>query len=375
MSRVAVIGAGLAGVCVVRALAQADKTLGNNTLQVSLFDAHQGPGQGGSAVPIGVVHPLASQDNNLSSQFFLIGVETTLRLLKDLGAEIEGWGELSGVDHRVIGEGATATALHQPGGWVLPGRFIQACLKQALSGLGSRLQLSFGHTLDLHALGSLRESHDAVVVCTASDDLLPSAGLALQPLLGQVSWAETVPHAATVIAQVRKVISGNGFLTPAVSGRVYFGATFHRRPGPPIVTLHDHRRNIEQLHRLAPEVTAPLALQPEACGGWAGVRYATRDRLPHIGQPVCPSVYADPDGFWRLPRSASRLSHLPRHQGIWLLSGMGARGLSSAVLGADAIAAALMELPSPLPTRLQAAVDPARFVLREHTRAKRDASG
>lgn len=362
---IAVIGAGVAGACVLRAVARASHALGFADLRLSLYERGSGPATAASSVPVAVVHPMASRDHNLASQFFLQGVHTLSRWIDDLQGSQQGWADLSGVDHREPHAGQTE---RQPGGWVVPIGLVQACLCEARAHMADRLQLNFNCAVLPADLSALIQTHDAVVICTAADGLLPDAGLALQPLSGQVSWVSATKGQDAIRSLIPRVVSGEGFLTPLISGRVQFGATFHRSDSPPPVSLADHRRNIAQLHRLAPDVAQRLAPQPEHCGGWAGTRAATRDRLPHIGQPVCPTVYKGQTDRWQLVPSVSQLHQLPRHAGIYVLVGLGARGLSTAALGAEVIAAEVLGTPPILAPRICRAVDPGRFVLREHAR-------
>jgi tRNA 5-methylaminomethyl-2-thiouridine biosynthesis bifunctional protein len=112
--------------------------------------------------------------------------------------------------------------------------------------------------------------------------------------------------------------------------------------------------------------------------------------MPHIGQVI--SQQALEAG---LPRSASQLHHMPRQDQLYVLGGLGSRGLSIAPLAAELLAGQIVSAsegspsrggfaeqerkhdavdapnaPSaPLPRPLLDAVDPARFVLRAHRRA------
>jgi tRNA 5-methylaminomethyl-2-thiouridine biosynthesis bifunctional protein len=365
--KVAVIGAGLAGACVTKALAESVQQLGIRDLTVDVFDAASRPGQGASAVPVGIAHPMPSRDHNLASQFFLLGVSTLTRWASDLKGLTEGWADFSGVEHQT--EAGSGHIQQQPGGWVVPAGLLQACFRRADDLLGDRLRLNLGLTMTAADLAQLSETYDAVVVCTAADTLLPEAGLAIQPLTGQISWVSVGKESPDLSRLIPRVVSGHGFLTPLVAGRVYFGATFHRSDMPPLVSIADHQRNITQLQRLAPEVAQRLAPQPDGCGGWAGIRHATRDRLPHIGQPISPTVYKQMTSRWPLAPSVSQLWQLPRHARVHLLVGLGARGLSSAALGAEVIASEILGIAPSLQPRIRNAVDPGRFVLREHTRA------
>jgi tRNA 5-methylaminomethyl-2-thiouridine biosynthesis bifunctional protein len=365
--KIAVIGAGLAGASVTRALAESARQLGIGDLTVHVYDAASRPGLGASGVPVGIVHPMPSRDNNLASQFFALGVSSLTRWASDLQGQSQGWADFSGVDHRTGGD--TGRTQQQPGGWVVPLGLIQACFRRADELLAARLYLNFGLNTTAADLAQLSETHDAVVVCTAADTLLPKAGLALQPLVGQVSWISVAEETPDLRSLIPRAMSGHGFLTPLVAGRIQFGATFHRSEMPPVVSIADHRRNIAQLERLAPEVAQRLVPKPDRCGGWAGIRHATRDRLPHIGQPICPTAYKQLTSRWSLAPSVSQLWQLPRHAGVHLLVGLGARGLSSAALGAEVIASEILGIAPDLQPRIRNAVDPGRFVLREHTRA------
>lgn len=368
---VAIIGGGLAGACVARALVRAATVSGGGELNITLFEASAGVAMGASAVPVAVLHPLDSRDHNLASQFFAQGVKATMDWTYDLGGVTSGWADFSGVDQNVV-PGLNAPS-RQQGGWVRPAAFIRACLEDVCARLGGRFHLALGQGIRAAQWKDLKEAFDVVVVCCAQDDLLAQAGLALQPLAGQLSSGEIAPDQLPfVYRRFARVTCGQGFVTPVIDGQIFFGATFHRGRRQIEVTFEDHQANLNQLDRLWPEAERPLGLRPERLGGWAGVRFATRDRLPHIGQPVAASVYRCGLSPWRLARSVSQLYQLPRDPGVFVLLGLGARGLSTAPLGATAVAADILGLPPVLSPRLRHAVDPGRFVLREHARARGD---
>jgi tRNA 5-methylaminomethyl-2-thiouridine biosynthesis bifunctional protein len=55
---------------------------------------------------------------------------------------------------------------------------------------------------------------------------------------------------------------------------------------------------------------------------------------------------------------------VPRRGGLFMLAGLGSRGLTSAALGAELVAAMAVGAPWPLEADLADAVDPARLLLR-----------
>ena len=90
--------------------------------------------------------------------------------------------------------------------------------------------------------------------------------------------------------------------------------------------------------------------------GRVGWRAGSADRLPLVG--------AAPDPRAPRPARADAPRLLPRQPGLWLHCGLGSRGLTTAALGAELIAAQASGAPWPLEADLVDAVDPARWLLR-----------
>ena len=130
------------------------------------------------------------------------------------------------------------------------------------------------------------------------------------------------------------------------------GATFDVGDDDTSLRVQDHCENIDKLEAMLPGYTASLV--PEALGGRVGFRPASPDRLPMIG--AVPAVDAAE------PRTP--LADIPRHPGLYALSGFGARGLVWAALAGELLASQIIGEPFPLESDLSAAVDPARFLTR-----------
>jgi len=124
-----------------------------------------------------------------------------------------------------------------------------------------------------------------------------------------------------------------GYAAPLPGSGTLFGATHDRDDVGCDVRESDHGRNLALLAKARPGLAARIAAAG-ALQGWAGVRAATPDHLPVAGalQP-----------------------------GLMILGGLGGRGFTLAPLLAEHVAALALGAPSPLPRRLAAAVDPARF--------------
>jgi tRNA 5-methylaminomethyl-2-thiouridine biosynthesis bifunctional protein len=95
-------------------------------------------------------------------------------------------------------------------------------------------------------------------------------------------------------------------------------------------------------------------------------RLLLRDNLPMAGAaPDLAAIAAARERHERNDRLA-----LPRREGLFLLTGLGGRGLLWSVLGAEVIAAAAAGEPPLIEPELAEAIDPARFVRRDLRRAQ-----
>lgn len=373
---IAVIGAGLAGAACARALARSG-------FRVTVFEAASSPATGASGNPIGILHPLVSKDHNLASQLVELGMGTTLRWLDELGeiAELKGIGVLGkscGV-LQLSGDASELILWDPKGAWIKPQRFVQACLLDAQTH-GARVY--YDHTVtsisdygELTFADGSTKSFDTVVVCNAyqMDVLLSKHVLMLNAIKGTVS-RYAIPDTYSLPC----VMCASGYATPVVEGEMVVGASYERlssAAGTVSGTVSDttsrvsdtddigetdEMSNLDRLRiidrRLA-DICAGLPAQDRT-----SIRSATLDRMPHIGRVLDLRVALAP--------SVSQLHQMPRNDRVWVLGGLGSRGLSFAPLGAEVIAAQLSGQALPISDRLARAVDPVRFALRRHQRRK-----
>ena len=166
---------------------------------------------------------------------------------------------------------------------------------------------------------------------------MPGFAAPLNPLRGQISFGQLNALSDTQRQQLPPFpVNGHGSFisgvpTPDGPPGWYIGSTFERHCVQAPVRVEDHAANQLRLATLLPSLGATMQTQfgPEQVQGWAGLRCTLPDRLPAVG-PI------DSD---RLP-------------GLWLSAGMGARGISLAVLCGELIAAWLDNEPLPLEASL-----------------------
>jgi tRNA 5-methylaminomethyl-2-thiouridine biosynthesis bifunctional protein len=358
----AVIGAGLAG-------AAAAASLARRGWRVAVLDAAAAPAAGASGLPAGLLAPNFSADDNPLSRISRAGIRITSQQVRELLREREDY-RLTGVlERRDFGSSrwaATSQAArywsraattqdkalahlddsipacwHEPAGWIKPAALVRAWLAQpGIEWRGnaavSRIVRDEGIWLLGDASGSELARADLVVVAAAgASETLLAAGLPLQPVRGQISWAEHQPGQDFPPFPV----NGEGHLiahVPLGSASAWFcGSTFQRGETDLAPRRADDEYNLGRLSALLPIVGKQLVgeLARGRVKAWAGVRYASADRKPLVGE-IQP--------------------------GLWVSTAMGSRGLTFASLCAELLAARLHGEPLPLEHKLAQALDVAR---------------
>ena len=357
----AVIGAGLAGASVAASLAR-------RGWRVTVLDQAAEPAAGASGLPVGMLAPHFSPDDNPLSRLSRCGVRATLQEARSLLREGEDW-EITGVlEHRPAGEAPPARSSeaaqpwtrdadggqmasaglnpaapgywHAQAGWVKPAALVRAWLaRPGVTWRGhAKVERVVRSGRGWQVMGPQKEelaSADLVVVAAAyTSATLLAAPLPLQPIRGQVSWAHEADEPLPPFA-----VNGNGHFIPHVpiDGRDawFCGSTFERDDMDLGVRQEEHQANLQRLQALLPTAAARLApaFESAALQAWTGVRCAAADRRPLLGE-------IEP--------------------GLWVSCAMGSRGLTFSVLCAELLAARLHGEPLPLERKLAQALDVAR---------------
>ena len=381
-----VIGAGVAGSAACERLAARGWT-------VTLIERHGKPAQEASGNLAGIVMPLVSKDDNLPSRLARAAYLFTQQLWQELGGIGRAFaGEACGVlqlardaaheavQREVVKAGAYPADyvrwvevdearqllgsvvtyggwLFPQGGWVTPASLCEAML----AACGERLQRRFGcHVAAIERDGDTWKVLDqagnmiarAPVVIVASGTqaaTLPQThGLPLTAIRGQVTHVSAVDLPALPL-----VLCGDGYITRPAQGICCVGASYDF-DSDPALRQDSQDENLVRLTQLLPEAPMPA---PQLAGR-VGFRCVAPDRLPLVG--------AVPDA--NLPIAGSRLRDVPRLPGLYALLGYASRGLIWAPFAAELLASQLEGEPLPVESELVAALDPARFALKEHRR-------
>jgi tRNA 5-methylaminomethyl-2-thiouridine biosynthesis bifunctional protein len=204
---------------------------------------------------------------------------------------------------------------------------------------------------------------DVVILANGLDAAaLPDARwLPVSPRRGQLTFA--TPTAAS--SQLRCVVSYGGYVTPMVRGRHTIGATFDWTDDPASpqhVTPTDHARNRADLETHLPGFMA--GSDPAGDTGRAAVRCVTADHLPIAGPAPDRPAYLNDYAHLRHGQHWRRYPPATYCPGLYLLTGLGARGLVEAPLAAELLACHITGEPWPLERDLVTALHPARFLVR-----------
>ncbi|MDE2357081.1 MAG: tRNA (5-methylaminomethyl-2-thiouridine)(34)-methyltransferase MnmD [Alphaproteobacteria bacterium] len=221
---------------------------------------------------------------------------------------------------------------------LIPATVLKAWLGEVRPGRAARLTRTIEGWSVEDASGETLARVDAVILATGAQtgdllsDLLPDlwAKTPLQAVRGQAEWAAGEPGDCAPPLPV----NFGAWLTPAPGG-IAFGATHDRDDPACDLRPADRARNLDALAARFPDLARRLATSPLT--SWAATRAASPDYLPLAGEAA---------------------------PGLFVLVGLGGRGFTLAPLLAEHLAATLLGAPSPLPRDLAALVEPTRFARR-----------
>ena len=383
--RAIVIGAGVAG-------AAACERRAARGWKVTLVERHAQPASEASGNLAGIFMPQLSKDDNIATRLVRAAYLYALRYWQDLGGIGNAFdGAQCGVlqlardaEHAFVQRQIAASGLYprqfahwleapeaaamlgapapdgawwfEQGGWARPSSvcaaMLDACgslLTRRFSSSALRLERGDGEWLLRDAQGALIAAAPTVILAagTGAVDFEQAAGLPLDVVRGQVTHL-----AEGSLPSLPFVVCREAYMTPAHQGIVCVGASYDADADPALrpSSQQDNIGKVAAILGVAP-FDAPLA-------GRTGFRCVAPDRLPLAGALPDPGV----------PGRCERLRDVPRWPGLHGLLGYASRGLIWAPLAAELLACQLEGEPLPVEAQLAAALDPARFLLRERRR-------
>lgn len=364
--RVAIIGAGIAGAACAHALTK-------RGVETVVLDAARALGAGASGNPAGLVMPRLDRGGALG-EVFLASYLNAIAAYEGLGVF-----ERTGVEQRASeADEALAdlladpplpedwfsalpngAALHARAGLVRPLIAVETMLGQATVLLEAEVQ-----TIDPSGDGWLLRATDGRVMLKADAVVLacgaaltrfePARFLPIALSRGQIEWGEAIAPT--------RAIAGGAYVAP-FDGGILFGATFDKHAEITAdADAASRKRNLEALTQLAPEIAD--SVNEQRLHSRASVRATTPDRAPIAS--LLPDAQAWLKQYEALAHGGRVETDAPppAHHGIYVIGGLGARGLTLAPLLGERIASEMCGEPQLLSQRALDAIHAARFLLR-----------
>ena len=264
-------------------------------------------------------------------------MQFTQKLARQLLVESVDW-QPSGVMTRKYGE---PEQWYADAGWIKPAALVRACL--ALPDITWRGNCHVKRLIHEDGQWTLLDSDDQVllrtdmVVVAATNqsaelvqDVPNAPKLNFQAVRGQVTYGDL----ATVKTLAHPINGSGSYVETDTEWLV--GATYDRDNLNLEPSIRDQVDNFERLENLLPVIATRLksTFERGLVKNWVGIRCATTDRLPVVGDIT---------------------------QGLWVCTAMASRGLTFAPLCAELVAAQLHGEELPLNPRLVKALSPLRF--------------
>ena len=402
-----IIGAGLAGCAIANALAC-------RGWQVTVLERDAGPAQQASGNPAGLVMPRLSAVRDASNDFYLHGYLYVLREFKRLQAQghnlrwqpcgvvqcaadaadcnrmeraLQAY-DLPAAVARLLNPTELSDVAGIPlpyhgvwfpgGGWLEPRSLCQAWLQQA--GITTRyntpvqrLEYADGQWQVFDQNGLLSQSPVLILANgLAATQFADLDWLPLWAYRGQTSAVQPT----TSTRDLRVALCGPVYLTPRIAlagdtvaddalihSEHVIGATFQAYERDPALRSEDDQDNLQRLQHWLPDlVTADASVRSL----FANVRAATPGRVPVVGP--APDAAMFETQYAELFRHGKPARYYPsaQHQpGLYMLTGLGSRGIVGAPLAAEYLASLVSGEPLPLPRNVIDILNPMRFLVQQ----------
>ena len=374
---------------------------------MTLYCADEAPAHGASGNRQGALYPLLSAHDAALAQFFPAAFLYARRFYDTLPVAFDhqwcgvtqlGFDEKSAekianmlamdlpaeVAHAVTAEEVLANVglntgcggIQYPlGGWLCPAQLTTGAFELARQ---QGLQTHWGKKLtaltrdvagwQLSFTDGQTASSPAVVLATGHNinQLVQTEALPVYAVGGQVSHIPTSEH----LTNLRQVLCYDGYLTPKNPNNQQhcIGASYHRGQRDMVFNEEDQRHNRQRLIDCFPQQDWVQEVDVSANEARCGVRCATRDHLPMVGN--VPDYAATLTEYATLNEDPQAAASAPYYQNLFMLGGLGSRGLCTAPLTAEVLAAQMSDEPLPLDAQTLAALNPNRLWVRKLLKGK-----
>lgn len=410
----AIIGGGVASAHLALSLAQRNKT-------VRLFCNDSSLAQQASGNKQGAVYPLLTPDNGHLSHYYQQGYLFSRRRLQSLikdgfkvgydfcGVLQTGFDQRSsarlekiitaqpwnkkiahGVDRHessnLAGIDIDKAGIFYPlGGWICPHEFTQAAFDKAsqLSDVSAHFNTDIKRIEQREGKWYLHKTtantggeqtfgpFNTLILANGQglNQFNQSKQLAATGFRGQVSH---IP-ARNELLKLNTVLCSHGYLTPQNDGVHCTGASYIKNPEHLDYSPSEQVENLEKVKQsyLGKAWTEDVDISDHSAR--VGVRMVTRDHAPMMGcAPDFDVISLNYQDHQHTKESIKywRETPAPIHQGLFILGGLGSRGITSGPLAAEALAAQLCGEIIPLDSATLELLNPNRMWMRKLIKGK-----
>lgn len=401
---IGIIGGGLAGASLSYALAK-------RGIKHIVYEQSENRAQGASGNRQGAIYPLLNHDQAAANQFFIHAFDYAKRIIKQLDTSESpiahdfcgvlqighdersrrkivrlldmGWPYelIHGVDpvqtSEHLGQPVKDGGLFYPqAGWASPVQLVDAMFDYALrSGYGqfkSSHQLTQWHDqsdgrIALEFAEKPAQSVDQLVLCNGYQmaELTGAEKLPITPVRGQVSHLAV--NAAS--APLKTVLCYAGYLTPEYNGSHCLGATHQRFTTHCELDENDTQENLQAIQHCLQQIWCEnLKIAPSQ--GRAGVRATIRDHMPLMGPLIDIEQLITDYPKINTIKLRAQAPELPFFKNVYVLGGLGARGVTTAPLLGELLACELTGAPEPVSQGVLDSIHPSRFWIRRLLRGQ-----
>ncbi|MBL1430975.1 MAG: FAD-dependent 5-carboxymethylaminomethyl-2-thiouridine(34) oxidoreductase MnmC [Robiginitomaculum sp.] len=367
---VMVIGGGIAGACLVHQLARHD-------MDCTLIDS-SGLASGASGNPVGLVSPRLDLDDTPLARFYRTAFCYAIQFYQQnasssfkqtginrMAQSPEQWDkfaklyEYQALPKEMLELNAEKQELQLPtAGTLQPIKAIQTLVKDTdiVAKHVAKLANESGQWVARDENDQVIARADIVVLAHGCGEIAGLGLPALRKLRGQISIAGNITD------RPKTPVIGKSYALSIGSKELLFGATHDRvdEVTDTDVKPSDHHRNLAELEALLPKLVDQI--DASALTGRTSYRAASPDLQPLAGAvPDLDKCKAWAKQYWG---KLDDYSSTPVQSGLYMLNGLGSRGLTLAPILAKAITADIVGHSSPLEKEAATALHPARFAAR-----------
>lgn len=378
---IAIVGGGVASLFLALSLLERGK-------KVTLYCQDEQLAQNASGNLQGAIYPQLSDDDERNVRFYVHAFDYALQRLQQLSQAVEFERDLAGVALYAYNE-KTANKLEKmatqgwdsslfqlcsaaelsekiglpvpnggafisQGGWLSPVQLVRNGFAY-LENLGLNIVLNHKVEQPEFTAGKWQWQHNgepfahAVLVLANGHTLGEFAqtdGIPLYPVRGQVSQ---VPSNAD-LQQLKCVVCFDGYITPMSAQQTHcIGASHIRDNAETAFSLAEHQQNMTKLQQNLTACDWTKNIDASENRAKVGIRAAFRDRVPMVG--AVPNFAAQKTQFANLYNQLRRKEAIEPaacYPNLYLIAGLGSRGLTTAPLLGELLASQICGEPIPL---------------------------